>query len=97
MKEYNETEAIALYECRAPRGAARRRRRVRGCSTSYTTTTRITATFDLDLEGDDEADINGMTAYISRFLRKNAPAVQFSDEHIAAMIAAEIEYENSLI
>ena len=68
MKEYNETEAIALMSAVLPEELR-----------------------------DDEADINGMTAYISRFLRKNAPAVQFSDEHIAAMIAAEIEYENSLI
>ncbi len=88
MKEYNETEAIALMSAVLPE--------------ELRDDDAVCEVLDLiydyyEDKGDDEADINGMTAYISRFLRKNAPAVQFSDEHIAAMIAAEIEYENSLI
>ena len=91
MKEYNETEAIALMSAVLPEEL-----RDDDADLIYDYY-EDNGDLDLDLEGDDEADINGMTAYISRFLRKNAPAVQFSDEHIAAMIAAEIEYENSLI
>ena len=96
MKEENENEAIALMSAVLPE-------ELRDDDAVCEVLDLIydyyedNGDLDLDLEGDDEADINGMTAYISRFLRKNAPAVQFSDEHIAAMIAAEIEYENSLI
>ena len=53
---------------------------------------------DIDMEdGDDEADVDEIVAFIQKYFRKNAPAVQFSDEQLKAMVKAEIEYEESLI
>ncbi len=54
---------------------------------------------DLDIDcgddDDDEPDIDGMVAYIARFMKKNSE-VAFTAEELAAMVRAEIEYENSL-
>ena len=69
MKEYNETEAIALMSAVLPE-------ELRDDDAVCEVLDLIydyyedNGDLDLDLEGDDEADINGMTAYISRFLRK---------------------------
>lgn len=57
---------------------------------------------DLDINMDDddddaEADIEAMTAEIAKQLRRTPAAIDFTAEEIAAMIKAEIEYQDSLL
>lgn len=53
---------------------------------------------DLEIDGDDDEDedVEDMTAYIMQYLKKNPPKVCFTDGDVAAMIRAEINYEQSL-
>lgn len=96
MKEYNETEALARMcavlpaECRDEDSVCE----VLDLIYDYY---EENGELDLDCDSDDDTDVADMVAYIARYFKKNAPAVAFTDEQIAAMIAAEIEYEDSLI
>ncbi|MCM1067249.1 MAG: hypothetical protein NC418_06730 [Muribaculaceae bacterium] len=52
---------------------------------------------DIDIDDDSEVDVDAVVAFIEKCFRKNAPAVGFGTADIAAMVRAEIAYEESLI
>lgn len=51
---------------------------------------------DLDAEGGD-SDVADIVAYIERYFKKNAPAMRFTTGQLEQMVAAEIDYEESLL
>lgn len=95
MKEFNETEAI---EAMGKAVAADRRDE-----------DAITEVLDLifdcydengQLDFDDDSEdmpASDIADYISRIIRKNPPAVAFTDAELLAMVEAELEYEESLL
>lgn len=52
---------------------------------------------DLDDESDDEPETEAIVAYASRHLAKRPAAIDFTDEELAAMVRAEVAYEESLL
>lgn len=51
---------------------------------------------DLDInldDDDDEPDVSAIVEYIEKYFRKNSPVMIFTTEQIAAMVKAEIDYE----
>ena len=95
MKEYNETEAIELM-CAVLPQESRDEDAVCEVLDLIYDYYEENGELDLDCDGDD-TDVAEMVAYIERYLKKNAPAVQFTTGQIADMVAAEIEYEDSLV
>ncbi len=51
---------------------------------------------DIDAEGDDDDDIEALAAHAAKLLAKDKGNL-IAREHIAPLVAAEIEYELSLI
>ena len=95
MKEYNENEAIEAMcavlpeECRDEDSA---------CEVLDLIFDYYEENGELDIDNDDDdTDIDAVVAYILKYLKKNAPAVHFTAEQLAAMVKAEIEYEDSLL
>lgn len=96
MKEYDEEEAITLMgEALAPE--------LRDSNAIAEVLDLIYDYYDengeleIDAEDEEEEDVNDMTAFIMQYLKKNPPKVCFSADDIAAMIRAEINYEQSLL
>ncbi len=96
MKEYDENEAVALMSKTL---VPEKRNENAVCEVLDLIYDYYDENGDLDfnLDSDDDVDLDAMVSYIARYLRKNSPEVEFSDEEIAAMVKAEIEYEESLL
>lgn len=97
MKEYDEIEAVNLMMAALPES-------VRDTDSVCEVLDLIYDYYDdngdleIDLDDDDDnEDIAEMVDYIARMMAKNPPAMAFTDAEIAAMVKAEIEYENSLL
>ena len=96
MKEYDEEEAITLMgEALAPEH--------RDADAIAEVLDLIYDYYDengdleIDADEDDEEDVEDMTSFIMKYLKKNPPKVSFCADDIAAMIRAEINYEQSLL
>ena len=96
MKEFDENEAVELM---AKALAPERRNDNAVCEVLDLIYDYYDENGDLDVDfdGDEEPDTEAMVAYIGRYLRKNSPEVAFTDEEIAAIVKAEIAYEESLL
>lgn len=97
MKEYDESEAVALMLAKLAQDR-------RNDDAAYEVLDLIYDYYeengDLELSIDDDdtdTDLAEMTAYISKQLRKRPAEIDFTAEEIEAMILAEIEYEESLL
>lgn len=51
---------------------------------------------DIDADG-DESSVDDIVDFIEKYFKTNAPAVRFSRSQLAAMVEAEIGYEESLL
>ncbi len=96
MKEYNETEAVALMAATLPENL---RDTDAICEVLDLIYDYYDENGDLDIDADEYADedIEEMTGYIMGYFSKNAPSTAFTAEQVSAMIRAEIQYEESLI
>ncbi|MCX4263144.1 MAG: hypothetical protein OSJ37_00310 [Muribaculaceae bacterium] len=52
---------------------------------------------EIDVDSDDEEDVDDMSMYVMRYLENNPPRVSFTVDDVAALIRAEINYEQSLL
>ena len=97
MKEYNENEAIELMAATLPEDL---RDSDSICEVLDLIYDYYDDNGDLDIDMDDDDsddDIEAMVDFIVKYFKKNAPAISFTPAQIAAMVKAEIEYEESLI
>ncbi len=94
MKEFDESEAIALMLANVPE---EKRDEDAACEVLDLIYDYYEENGDLDIDADDDdADTGEIVAYVSRMLSRNPAAVVFTDAELQAMVEAEIEYENSL-
>ncbi len=96
MKEYNENEAVALMAAVLPEDMRDNDSICEVLDLIYDYYDE-NGDLDIDIEDDDDEDIEDMVEFIVKYFKKNAPAVNFTPAQIAAMVKAEIEYEESLI
>lgn len=97
MKDYNEDDAIRMMGAVIPEELRDENAIAEVLDLIYD---YYDENGDLEIDADDEAEeenIDEMARYITNYLRKNPPAVTFSFENVAAMVRAEINYEQSLL
>ena len=96
MKEYNENEAVELMAAVLPEES-------RDTDSVCEVLDLIYDYYDengdleIDCDDDDDSDVEAIVAYILKYFKKNAPAVSFTADQLAAMVREEIEYEESLL
>lgn len=97
MKEYDETEAIELMAQAVPENV---RDNDSICEVLDLIYDYYDENGDLEIDFDDDDtqdDVADIVEFIQKAFAKNPAAVEFSTQDIAAMVNAEIKYENSLI
>ena len=97
MKDYNEEDAIKMMAAQLPEALRD--------NDAFSEVLDLIYDYydengDLEIDSDEDEgqeNVDEMANYICNYLRKNPPAVKFSTEEIAAMVRAEIMYEQSLL
>ncbi len=96
MKEFDESEAVAAM-CKATGLPGSDALNDTACEVLDLIYDYYEESGSLDISDDSDDDIEAIRDYVSAQLRRHPAEVELTDEQLAAMVAAELDYEESVL
>lgn len=96
MKEFDENEAIAAM-CKASGLPATDALEDTACEVLDLIYDYYEESGALDISNDSDDDIEAIATYVSKQLLRHPAEIELDDAQLTAMIAAELDYEDSVL